>query len=192
MVVEIGILALQGNYAQHEKVLDELSVSSVLVKYPNQLNGLSGLIIPGGESSVISRHIEKNNFRDAIKDFSNVKPIFGTCAGMILLSSTKKTKHVNPLSLMDFTVKRNAWGRQVNSFFTNIMIDSSIDKSFKGYFIRAPKVKDTNSSINVLASHEGEPVMLSDGFHLASSFHPEIGGNNKIHKYFIDKIHDEK
>ena len=102
---EAGQQPIWPNNDSLQKVLDELSVSSVLVKHPNQLNGLSGLIIPGGESSVISRHIEKNNFRDAIKDFSNVKPIFGTCAGMILLSSTKKTKHVNPLSLMDFTVK---------------------------------------------------------------------------------------
>ena len=186
--MKIGILALQGNYAQHKKVLDELSVLSILVKYPSQLNGLSGLIIPGGESSVISRHIEKNNFRGAIIDFSNDKPIFGTCAGMILLSSTKKTKHVKPLNLMDFSVSRNAWGRQVDSFSTNIIIDSSIDESFKGYFIRSPKVEDKSSKINVLASHKGEPVMLCDGNHLASSFHPEIGGNNKIHQYFIDKI----
>ena len=151
---------------------------------------MEGLIIPGGESSVISKHLEENNFRDKIRNFSMKKPIFGTCAGMILLSSTKTNKNVVPLKLLDYTVSRNAWGRQVDSFTSNLNIDSSIAESFTGYFIRSPKISYKGDSLSVLASCGEEPVMLTDGRHIVTSFHPEIGGDNRIHKFFIDKLVD--
>ncbi len=187
--MRIGILALQGNYAQHKIVLDKLSISNELIIYPEQMSDLSGLIIPGGESSVMSKHIENNDFRNKIIEFSDDRPIFGTCAGMILLSSSKKTNNVDPLNIMDFSIDRNAWGRQIDSFSTKINIDSEIASSFEGYFIRSPKVKYTGVDINVLATYDKEPIMLTDGKHLVSSFHPEIGGDDSIHKFFINNLH---
>ena len=188
--LKIGILALQGNFEQHKVVLDGLFVNTSLIKYPDELDSLSALIIPGGESSTISKHLDENNFRKKIIQFAVRKPIFGTCAGMILLSSTSPTKKVNPLNLMDFKVDRNGWGRQINSFSVNMIIDKSIGDSYKGYFIRSPKINTKNIKLKVLASYENNQVMLFDGKHLATSFHPEIGGDNRLHKFFLENIND--
>ena len=186
---KIGVLALQGNYYQHKQMLDKLQMLNAFVKYPDQLHSLDALIIPGGESSVISKLIEKNNLREPIIDFSKSRSIFGTCAGMILLSSTKNNSHVLPLNIMNFTIKRNAWGRQVDSFSANILINEMND-SFPGYFIRSPKIKSIGSEIKILANYKGDPVMLTDGRHLVSSFHPEISNDVSIHKYFIENLND--
>ncbi len=186
---KIGILALQGNYYQHRQVLDKLKIYSIFIKYPDQFNNIDALIIPGGESSVISKLIEKNTLRQSIIEFSKSKSIFGTCAGMILMSSTACNNHISPLNLMDFTIKRNAWGKQINSFSANILINE-IKDYFLGYFIRSPKIKSIGSNIKILANYKDEPVMLTDGKHLVSSFHPEIGDDVSIHKYFIDNLYD--
>ena len=187
--MRVGVLALQGNYFQHKQMCARLGVQVNLIKYPHQLDKICALIIPGGESSVISKLIEKNNFREAIINFSKVKSIFGTCAGMILLSSTKKSSHVAPLNVMDFTIDRNAWGRQVDSFSAHVSL-RELKKSFYTYFIRSPRIKRKGNKIKVLAFYENEPVLLTDGRHLAASFHPEIGNDMRIHQYFIKNLYE--
>ena len=112
----------------------------------------------------------------------------GTCAGMIMLSSNKKNSLLDPLSLMDFTVKRNGWGSQINSFKDKVKLILDLKKDFIGYFIRAPKIIDIGTNIQILAKYKNYPVMLTDGMHFVCSFHPEVGFDNRIHKYFIDAI----
>ena len=187
---KVGVLALQGNYYQHKQMLDKLQINNVFVKYPEQLHRLDALIIPGGESSVISKLIEKNNFRQPIVEFSKFRAIFGTCAGMVLLSSTKENSHLIPLNIMEFTIQRNAWGRQIDSFSDNISLNKNND-SFVGYFIRSPKIKTLGKKIKVLGQYKDEPVILTDGRHMVCSFHPEMGNDFRIYKYFIESLNEK-
>ena len=188
----IGVLALQGNFVMHQDMLAKLDVPSILVKYPYELDKCDGLIIPGGESSTMSKLIDSHGFRLPLVEYSKYNPIFGTCAGMILLSSTKNTRKFNPLNIMDFSISRNAWGRQVDSFTKEIYLDSPIEVSFLATFIRAPKVKTISDSINVLSKFNKEIVLLTDGLHLASAFHPEFGTNTEIHNHFINLVNENE
>ena len=187
----IGILALQGNFIQHKKYVDVLGVQTMLVRHPNEIYKCDALIIPGGESTTISKQIDNNQFRNKLIDFSLKKPILGTCAGMIMLSTSVPIDNMTPLNIMDFQVKRNAWGRQVNSFSANITLNFDENRPFHAVFIRAPKISDIGKNIHVLASYNNEPVILTDGKHVVSSFHPEIGEDSRIHEYFINKV-DER
>ena len=123
MVNRVGVLALQGNYNQHKMMLDVLGIKNILVQYPRELENCDLLIIPGGESTAISKQIERNNFRHPILNFAKTNSVFGTCAGMILLSSSEKVTNLKPLSIMDFKVDRNAFGRQVDSFSGNLCLE---------------------------------------------------------------------
>ena len=183
----IGILALQGNFAMHEKILNSIDVRTKLVKYSRDLKKCDGLIIPGGESTTISKLIDINNLRTELFDFSKSKSIFGTCAGMILLSSQPKSNNLKPLQIMNFTVLRNAWGKQIYSFSDKIKINF-LKSKYLATFIRAPKIDKISKSINVLSKYNNEIVLISDGKHLASSFHPEFNDDSRIHKYFIEMI----
>ena len=184
MVSKVGVLALQGNYSQHQAVLDQIGVANCLVLYPDDLDSCDLLIIPGGESTAISKQIHRNNFRPKLAEFVKKKPVFGTCAGMILLSSSNK-KNLEELSVMDFDLDRNAYGAQINSFSDNILLNFDKDKKFHGFFIRAPKVSRIGSNVEVIATFKNEPVMLTDGMHYVTSFHPEIGNDYRIHEYII-------
>ena len=188
MLIKIGILALQGNFVQHHIMLKSLDVNPIYVYYPSDLDGCDGLIIPGGESTTMSIQMKRNGFRKSIKKFSKKKSILGTCAGMIMLSAENKSNNVEPLGLMDFTVSRNAWGRQVDSFCDKLTLEFDSVKYFKGVFIRAPIISRLGKDIKVLATYNDEPVMVTDGTHYASSFHPEIGYDNRIHSYYLDQI----
>ena len=123
MVKKIGILAIQGNFNQHKNILETLGVETILVRYLNDFDKCDAIIIPGGESTAISKGIDRNNLRQVFKDYSKTNRIFGTCAGMILLSSTNKSENLNPLGIMNFTVNRNAFGRQIESFSENIQLN---------------------------------------------------------------------
>ena len=188
----IGVLALQGNFEMHQNMLAELDVPSILVKYPHELEKCDGLIIPGGESSTISKLIDSHGLRVPLVKYSKNNSIFGTCAGMILLSSSKSSENLNPLSIMDFTVTRNAWGRQIFSFTKEIYVNFSTEIQFSATFIRAPKVVAISNSINVLSKLNEEIILLSDGLHLASSFHPEFGTDTQIHNYFINLVKENE
>ena len=189
-MITIGILALQGNYNQHKNMLKSLGVNSIFVRYSEELNGCDGFIIPGGESTSMSIQIDRNGIRNSIIKFSQNKSIFGGCAGMIMLSSGMKYSNMKPLSLMDFSIDKNAWGRQVNSFSDKLNLKFDNIKDFKGIFIRAPKLSRLGKNIKVLATYNKEPVMITDGKHYVCSFHPEIGSDNRLHAYFINKIND--
>ena len=188
MVRKVGVLALQGNYIQHKRMLDNLGINNILVQYPRELEKCDLLIIPGGESTTISKLIERNKFRKPIMNFAQINSVFGTCAGMILLSSTKEANNLKPLGVMDFKAKRNAYGRQVNSFSGNLHLEFDNSNNFKALFIRAPKVSNLGKGIKILATYKKEPVMISDGRHFATTFHPEIGNDVRIHKYIMEQI----
>ena len=184
----IGVLALQGNFSMHQSMLNKIDVPSILVKYPHELENCSGLIIPGGESSTISKLIDSHGFRLPLIGYAKTNPIFGTCAGMILLSSSQITENLTPLNIMDFTVTRNAWGRQIFSFTKEVDIYLSEKVKYLATFIRAPKIATISDSINILSKLKKEIILITDGMHLASSFHPEFGVDTLIHDYFINRV----
>ena len=181
----IGVLALQGNFNQHIQMLNSLSVKSIKIKYGYQLDSCGALIIPGGESTAISKLIFKARMHETISEFSKTRPVFGVCAGMILLSSNTDTNNLKTLKIMNYKVKRNAFGSQINSFSDKIKI-KNFDNKFKAVFIRAPKVYKASSKIEILSIYNDEPVMIRENNHICTTFHPELTNDLRIHKYFID------
>jgi 5'-phosphate synthase pdxT subunit len=190
VVNRVGVLALQGNYNQHKRMLDVLGIKNILVQYPRELENCDLLIIPGGESTAISKQIERNDFRHSILNFAKTNSVFGTCAGMILLSSSEEVANLKPLSIMDFIVDRNAFGRQIDSFSGDLCLEFDNTDSFNGLFIRAPKISQLGKGIKILATYKKQPVMITDGRHFATTFHPEIGGDCRIYEYIIGKINE--
>jgi pyridoxal 5'-phosphate synthase pdxT subunit len=179
--VRIGILAVQGDFREHATVLRRLGVEPVEVRKPEQLEDVDGLVIPGGESTAITRLIRIYGLEDALRRFE--RPIFGTCAGMILLDR-------GHLGLTDVQVERNAYGRQVSSFEADLKL-SDAGEPLRGVFIRAPRVADVGERVEVLAELEGEPVLLRDGRYLVASFHPELTGDTRVHELFLDMVREE-
>ena len=162
-------------------MLRRLGADPVEVRKPEQLTGLDGLVIPGGESTAIMRLVRLYGLEDAIRAFP--RPVFGTCAGMILLDR-------NHLGVADLEVARNAYGRQVASFEADLELEAE-DRSFRGVFIRAPRVRDTGPGVEVLAELDGEPMLLRDGRVLVASFHPELTDDTRVHGRFLDLVREE-
>ena len=185
--MKIGVLALQGNFENHFNKIVDFGKTPIYVKTKADLLKCDALIIPGGESTVMSKMLDYNNLRQTLIDLKDKINIMGICAGMILLSSTKDYVNLNTLSIMNFNVKRNGFGRQVHSFKSNISFLPS-NNSFKVSFIRAPKIKNFSKGITCIANYGKEPVMLTDGKHIACSFHPEFSSNNDIYEYFADMV----
>ena len=171
-------------------MLDQLGTNNIYVRYPKDLKTCDALIIPGGESTTISKQIDNNQFRKKLIEFALAKPILGTCAGMIMLSTSMPRANMSPLNIMDFQIERNAWGRQVDSFSTNINLKFDENMPFHAVFIRAPKISNIGMDVHVLASYNNEPVLLTNGTHVVSSFHPEIGEDYRIHEYFINNVNE--
>ena len=185
----VGILAAQGAYKKHKEILDLIEINSIFVKDSEDLSCCDALIIPGGESTAIYNFINSNEMFDSIKKFSTSSHVFGTCAGMILMSCNKPTDLLKPLELIDFKVDRNAYGSQLDSFI--VSIDVSFDSNqFTGVFIRAPKVTEYSNDIDVLAYYKDYPVLIRKDKFLACSFHPELTNDFRIHKYFIDMVNN--
>tara|TARA_Y100001970_G_scaffold286216_1_gene407852 strand:- start:1195 stop:1767 length:573 start_codon:yes stop_codon:yes gene_type:complete len=188
----VGILALQGDFEKHKNVLDRLNVDSLYVKNHFDLSRARALIIPGGESTTLSMLIDRFEMREPLEQYSKEYSIFGTCAGMIMLSSVKNEKiesNVKVLNIMDFSVSRNSWGAQIDSFEKNIDLRQFSIDSFNAVFIRAPKVVEIGNSILRVGYFNQEPVILDDGKHLACSFHPELESDTRLHQYFLDKFY---
>ena len=162
-------------------MLRRLGADVVEVRKPEQLDGLDGLVIPGGESTAIGRLIRLYGLEEAIRRFT--APVFGTCAGMILLDR-------NHLALVDLEVERNAYGRQVASFEADLEL-SGDDEPLRGVFIRAPRVRDVGPRVEVLAELDGEPVLLREGRFLVASFHPELTGDPRVHERFLELVEEE-
>ena len=176
--VRIGVLALQGAFREHARMLRAAGADAVEVRLPEQLDGLDGLVIPGGESTTILKLASLYGLDDAIRGFA--APVFGTCAGMILLDR-------DHLGLADLVVDRNAYGRQVASFEADLELEGE-ERPFRGVFIRAPRVRDVGPQVEVLAELDAEPVLLRDGRVLVAAFHPELTDDSRIHRQFLDLV----
>jgi len=179
--MKIGVLAVQGNFREHAAMLRQLGVDPVEVRKPEQLDGLDGLVIPGGETTAIMRLVRLYGLEDAIREFA--RPVFGTCAGMILLDR-------NHLGVLDLEVARNAYGRQVASFEADLELDRE-DEPLRGVFIRAPRVAEVGPGVEVLAELDGEPVLLRQGRLLVASFHPELTDDTRVHEKFLELVQEE-
>jgi 5'-phosphate synthase pdxT subunit len=179
--MRIGVLAVQGNFREHAAMLRRIGAEPIEVRKPEQLDGLDGLIIPGGESTAIMRLVRLYGLEDAIRAFT--RPVFGTCAGMILLDR-------NHLGVADLEVARNAYGRQVASFEADLELDGD-ERPLRGVFIRAPRVAEAGAGVEVLAELDGEPVLLRDGRVLVASFHPELTGDTRVHERFLDLVRED-
>jgi 5'-phosphate synthase pdxT subunit len=180
--MRIGILAVQGDFREHAAMLRDLGVDPVEVRKSEQLADVDGLVIPGGESTAIARLIRIYGLEEALRRFE--RPIFGTCAGMILLDR-------DHLGLVDMAVRRNAYGRQVSSFEADLRLAGD-DRPVRGVFIRAPRVADVGADVEVLAELDGEPVLMRDGRHLVASFHPELTGDTRVHELFLDMVREKE
>jgi pyridoxal 5'-phosphate synthase pdxT subunit len=176
----IGVLAVQGNFREHSAILRRLGANVVEVRLPEQLDGLDGLVIPGGESTAIRRLMRLYGLDDAIRRFG--APVFGTCAGMILLDRAH-------LGLVEVDVQRNGYGRQLASFEADL--DLGEGEPLRGIFIRAPRVIDAAPEVEVLASHDGVPVLLRQGRFLVASFHPELTDDTRVHAKFLELVREE-
>ncbi|NQU68727.1 MAG: pyridoxal 5'-phosphate synthase glutaminase subunit PdxT [Candidatus Marinimicrobia bacterium] len=181
----IGILALQGGFDLHRHVFENLGQKAVLIKYPDQLQDCDGLVIPGGESTTMTMQMHSNGLFDSIYEFSQSHPVMGTCAGAILMGNDVDDPRVTPLKIMNIECQRNSWGRQVFSFQSEILLTFDPDESFYATFIRAPKMIPSDEKIEILAQFNGEPILLTDGNHIAASFHPEIGTDYRIHEHYL-------
>lgn len=187
---KVGVLALQGAFIEHIHMLERLEVEAFAVRHPQELEGVAGIIIPGGESTTIGRLLEEGGLRQPLlKVAQQGKPLWGTCAGMILLSRSATDLPFPPLGLMDVKVRRNAFGRQVDSFETDLSIPALGPSPFPAVFIRAPFIEGVGEGVEVLASlGEGQIVAARQGKLLATAFHPELTGDLRLHAYFLRMV----
>lgn len=187
--LKVGVLALQGDFERHLFHLALLNVDCLEVRQSKDLKNLDGLIIPGGESTTINRLIDKFSFRHELEEFVREKAVWGTCAGMIMLADKVDDDRIQPLGVMNISVIRNGYGRQLFSFFAEIEVDLSGDRSIiPASFIRAPMVEKVGSAVKILAKYDNRPVLLSQKNCLVSSFHSELHNDQTLVKYFLDNF----
>ncbi|MPZ47732.1 MAG: pyridoxal 5'-phosphate synthase glutaminase subunit PdxT [Dehalococcoidia bacterium] len=185
-MVTVGVLALQGDFAEHEAILRRLGVDVREVRLPSDLTDLDSLIIPGGESTTISRLLAMYGLMQPLRDFAQHKPVWGTCAGMIVMAKTATNLDRETLNLMDIEVVRNAFGRQIDSFETALAFDELDGEPVKAVFIRAPLIRQVGEGVKVLARLDsGEVVAARQGHLLVTAFHPELTDDARLHKYFL-------
>lgn len=191
----VGLLALQGAFREHKRALEELDAFVVEVRRPEQLDGVDALVIPGGESTAISKLMDEWRMREPLVEAGKRGlPMLGTCAGAILLSRETSDARVKPLGLLDMRVDRNAFGRQVDSFETDLSVSCLGARRFPGVFIRAPGITEIGDSVEVLSTinlrGRREAVAVKQGNVIATSFHPELTDDLRLHKYFLDLVAD--
>ena len=179
--MKIGVLAVQGNFREHAAMLRRLGADPVEVRKPGQLEGLDGLVIPGGESTTFMRLMRLYGLDEAVREFTG--PVLGTCAGMIVLDR----RH---LGAVDIEVDRNAYGRQVASFEADLALAGD-GVPLRGVFIRAPRVREAGPEVEVLAELDGEPVLLREGRFIVASFHPELTDDTRVHERLLDLVREE-
>ncbi|MGH2844140.1 MAG: pyridoxal 5'-phosphate synthase glutaminase subunit PdxT [Solirubrobacteraceae bacterium] len=177
----VGVLALQGDFEAHEKVLRKLGARTRQVRVPADLEGLDGLVMPGGESTVMTLGIEREGLGDPLRAFAAAKPVFGTCAGMIMLDR----KH---LGVLDVLAERNAFGRQLYSFEAEFEIEGVEGGPVHAVFIRAPWIAEHGPEVDVLAEVDGHPVAVRQGNVVALSFHPELSREDRLHRFFLSLL----
>jgi pyridoxal 5'-phosphate synthase pdxT subunit len=187
-MVKVGVLALQGAVREHMRSIEECGAEAIAIKKVEQLKEVDGLILPGGESTAIRRLIDKYDFMDALKEFAREgKPMFGTCAGLILLAKTIAGYDDAHIGVMDIVVERNSFGRQVDSFEADLTVKDVAD-SFQAVFIRAPHIVEAGEDVEVLAKHNGRIVAAREGQFLGCSFHPELTEDHRLTAYFIEMV----
>lgn len=178
---KVGVLALQGDFSAHARLLRELGAEPVEVRTPPGLDGLDGLIVPGGESTVMTLGIEREGLAEPLRAFAASRPVLGTCAGMIMLDR-------DHLAIMDIVARRNAFGRQLHSFEADVDVDGVEGGPVRALFIRAPWVEEAGEGVEVLARLDGHPVAVRQGDAVAVAFHPEIAGDPRIHALFLQIV----
>ena len=188
----IGVLAVQGDFQEHLRILESIGVEGAEVRLASQLEGVDGLIIPGGESTTIVQLLDIFGVTDALKErVTGGMPVWGTCAGMIVLADSLSDARPEPLHLMDIQVSRNAFGRQVDSFETDLDIEGIDGPPFHAVFIRAPAVDEVGNGVTVLARlTDGRAVAVRQDHRLATSFHPELTNDSRVHEYFARIVED--
>lgn len=183
----VGVLALQGAFEAHAERLRETGAQTVLVRKPEQLGGVDALIIPGGESTTFLKHLERGGFFDALQEFVQHKPTFGTCAGAILLATHVRNPEQRSLGALDITVERNAYGRQNDSRIleTDTVLPGG---PLEMVYIRAPRITATGEGVETLAERDGSPTLVRKGHLLAATFHPELSRDTRVHQLFLDMV----
>jgi len=190
--VKIGVLALQGAVTEHIQMLSALNAEAVPVRLPPELNGLDALVIPGGESTTISKLLSDYGLLEPIRKLAKKSfPIFGTCAGLVLLAKKVPNLEMEPIGVMDIEVERNAFGRQVDSFEADLKIPALDNGTFHGIFIRAPIIQKAERGVEVLCQLNGKPVAVRQGKLLACAFHPELTDDLRFHRYFLDLVKEK-
>lgn len=183
----IGVLAIQGDYAAHAEALDEAGAISVEVRKREELEGLDGLVLPGGESTTMLKFLERRHLFDELKHFCATSPVFGTCAGAILLAREVRNPAQTSLGVLDAVVERNAYGRQIDS---SILVAESAfgGEKLEMVFIRAPRIVEVGREVEVLARRDGMPALVRQGKLMAATFHPELSTDRRVHKAFVDLV----
>jgi len=183
----IGVLAIQGNFASHASALSEAGAEPVEIRKLEQLAGLDGLVLPGGESTTMLRFLDKHHFFEALREFCSRKPIFGTCAGAILLAREVLHPPQRSLGVLDAVVERNAYGRQIDSAI--VTAETTLAGGpLEMVFIRAPRIVETGPGVEVLAKREGFPTLVRQGRILAATFHPELSHDRRVHRLFVEAV----
>ena len=183
----IGVLALQGAFEAHAKALIALGATAKLIRNPAELQGIDGLIIPGGESTTFLKFLERGGFLDVLQSFVETTPTFGTCAGAILLAKNVENPTQKSLAVLDITVERNAYGRQIDS--TILTTPTKLEGApLEMVFIRAPRITRAGPDVEVLATRDDSPVLVRQGHLLAATFHPELSSDPRVHQLFLDLI----
>lgn len=187
----IGVLALQGAYDAHAQTVRRLGATPKMVRLPADLEGLDGLIMPGGESTTMLKFLEQRGFFDVLKEFTRSRPTFGTCAGVILLATDVTNPVQKSLGALDVTVERNSYGRQIDSSI--VESDSKLPGGpLEMVFIRAPRITRTGTGVETLATRGQDPVLVRKDHLLAATFHPELGHDTRIHQLFLDMVREHK
>jgi 5'-phosphate synthase pdxT subunit len=187
--MKIGVLALQGDFEAHRRRLEELGAEVVLVKKPEQLDDVDGLVIPGGESSTFLKLLGEDGF-EKLKQFVRIKPTFGTCAGAILLANEVANPEQKGLGAIDIGIRRNAYGRQLESSIRQgrLLDKKSGESPIEMVFIRAPKIERVGKGVEVLATEGSDPVVVRQGRTMAATFHPELSDDPRVHRLFLDSV----
>jgi 5'-phosphate synthase pdxT subunit len=187
VVGPIGILALQGGYQRHADHLDRCGVKWCLVRNAEALACCSALILPGGESTTITRLLLAEKLLEPLRRFTQARPVMGTCAGLIMMGRSSDAR-VESLNALDLDVERNAYGRQIQSFQCSIEVDLGVESdSFPAVFIRAPQIIQCDLGVTILAHYQGSPVLVAQGRHLGMTFHPELSDDLRIHRYWLER-----
>jgi pyridoxal 5'-phosphate synthase pdxT subunit len=183
----VGVLALQGDFEAHEKALERAGAEVVEVRNAGELENVQGLIIPGGESTTMLKLLDASGLKEPLRQFAESKPIFGTCAGAILVAKQVTNPIQESLGLMDIEVERNGYGRQLDSRIVHLQPEMD-GGDLEAVFIRAPIIRRLGPEAKVLARYNGDPVLVEQGRHLAATFHPELSKDDRIHRLFLDKV----